>query len=176
MQTMETLTKDEAIKHIIKRCRIMARLDQQDNGVPPPTDAEMEVALEDALNYINSYPPQSDLTVEKVVNDNSYKRYITLVCYGTLKYTFEMMIAYISANLMDVVIDDFPISSRLNEYQSLLQTYSGQLDQRLAAEKADMGVIIKGVERETSLGYMGWNKTSAVADLYIRSMKHVRGV
>lgn len=143
-------TTEEAVQYIIERCRVMARLNEQDNGIRPPSDDEMTIALEDALNYINSFPPQTSLALLSVINNDDERKYITLICYGTLKFTFEQMLAYIKANLMDVVIDEFAISSRLNEYESLLGTYNQLFEQRLQQDKQTMGSIIKGYARETS--------------------------
>lgn len=153
-------SRDEAVKYFIDRCRIMARLNAMDNGIQPPTDEEMALALEDAFNYINTYTPETSFTPEDLLNDDSKKKYVTLYCIGCLKFTFEMLVAYISANLIDVVIDEFPISSRLNEYQSLLSQYEGKLEQKLQQEKPIMGGYITGGKRKTSLDFHIWSSLS----------------
>lgn len=162
-----------AAKEIIERCRTMARLRDMDNGIPPPTDEEMYLALEDALNYINSFPPQTGFTPSELYNNTHAKKHITLVCYGTLWFTFQMLIAYISANLMDVVIDEFPISSRLAEYTQLAEYYHGLLDNKLAQEKQIMGSIIRGYSRQTTLyiSFSGWISKNT-ENRYIRSMRN----
>lgn len=168
-----TLTQQEAAKKIIERCRVMARLNAMDNGIQPPTDEEMYLALEDSINYINNFPPETNIKIEDLFNSSDKSKYLTLVCLGTLKFTFEMLVAYISANLMDVVIDDFPISSRLSEYQNLSSQYGSELEQKLAAQKPIMGSVIRGGARTTKayITFSGWISPNT-ENRYYKAMKN----
>lgn len=105
-----------------------------DMMVPVPTEDELDCALFDALDDINTEPPQTFFSLETVYTstDTRWKR---LLCMGAIYIVLDTMITELTANGLDVQIAEFTVSGKMGELAELRNYYKERFLEQAAKLK-----------------------------------------
>ncbi len=120
----------EKLKKILEEIRgdvdRRTRITQIDNFINPPTVKEVDAAIFDALQDINSFEPMTSFSIEGIHADADGRWYRALTL-GSAKNIVQMLIFDWTAHGMDVDLGDgVALASRLSDYESLRSALSDE--------------------------------------------------
>jgi len=133
------LTIDQAYEQAIKDVKIWCRFDQIDNLLPAPTDEEVKIAINMALDNINSAPPKSSYTLLGTIGNGAW--YTTLM-YGACKNILWTLLVDWTANGIDAQLDSLSLQSKRPDYESLFNMASDQFNALLEKTKQSHGAAM----------------------------------
>lgn len=134
---MATLTLDQAYEKSTRDVKVWCRFDQIDNLLPIPTDEEIKIALNIALDDINVMPPKTSFTLLGTVN--SQDAWYTTLMYGACKNVLWTLLCDWTANGIDAQLDSLSLASKRPDYESLFNLFNDQFNNRLENIKKSYG-------------------------------------
>lgn len=139
---------------IEKRCRFTQIL----SLVEPPETDEIDAAVYDAVDEINSLEPNTSYTLDWI-QENSDPRWMKLVYDGAAYRVIDMLIKDWTANGLDVDLGDgVALASKLGDYNTLRDTLKTSFDENL--EKLKTAALKTSRVRTFSTG-LGLNSLSS---------------
>jgi len=127
---------EEYLKTIRSEVYKRSRFNELDTLIDIPNDDEIDAAIYDSLDDINSTEPASDFTIESIMS-NSDTRWKRLLYLGASKGVVQTLLFDWTAHGIDVDLGDgVAVSSKLPDYQSLFQLLDEQFDKLLDKLKA----------------------------------------
>jgi len=139
--TLDQTLVDEIIKEVEDRYRF----NLIENLLPRPAKLEKRVAVFDAVQEINSYPPQTAHTLEQIMDPNGDPRWIRLIYIGTAKNIVAMLVSDWTSNGLDASIGDLSLESKLDEYRTLQESLNTEFDDRLEKLKETSQRFVRGI-------------------------------
>jgi hypothetical protein len=133
-------TLEQAYDRVTRDVKIWCRFDSIDNLLPKPTDQEIQIAANIAVDDINTTPPLSNVTLLGSVTAND--AYYTTIMYGTCKNILWTLLMDWTANGIDAQLDSLSLESRRPYYEQLFQTANENFTNRLEKLKASLSLRI----------------------------------
>ena len=131
-------TLEQAYARTIKDVVTWCRFDQIDNLLPKPTGEEVRIAINLAVDDINTTPPRTSATLLSSVN--SADAYYTTIMYGACKNVLWTLLVDWTANGVDAQLDSLSLSSRRPDYEALFNLANDEFNRRLERIKASYGL------------------------------------
>lgn len=125
------------------------RFHMVENMLERPTDDEIDCALFDALDDINSAAPTTNFTIDKIC-EMTDKRWKRMLIFGGAKNTVGMLVADWTANGFDAQIEEFNVPSKLSDYSSLWTELTNQFNDMLDKLKKSTQKFAKMATYSTS--------------------------
>lgn len=136
---MQNLTLEQAYNQTIADVKIWCRFSTIDNLLEIPSDPEIKIAINIALDDINSYPPRTSQTVLGAVQNQD--AWYTTLMYGACKNILWTLLCDWTGNGIDAQLDSLSISSRRGDYESLFSNAKEQFESRLERIKKSYGSV-----------------------------------
>ena len=133
------LTVDQAYEQAITDVKIWCRFSQIDNLLPAPSDEEIKIAINMALDNINSAPPRSSFTLLGTIGVGAW--YTTLM-YGACKNILWTLLVDWTANGIDAQLDSLSLQSKRPDYEALFNLASEQFNSSLEKTKQSYGLAM----------------------------------
>lgn len=127
---------------LISEVKQRGRLDELDNLITPPTDAQIANAIKDSLHKINITPPESSIGWGQVIYGD--KRLLPIIYKQALKNIIEMLVIDWTGNGDTIRLEEFEIASKLSEYQSLMGQLDAEIERDLTPFKQSMQLAVRG--------------------------------
>ena len=121
-----TIERQEAFCRAREATKIRFRFKDIHNIITPPTDVEIDAALEDAASYINSYPPITYYDYSFFLSDDALWSPIWYQTAGM--FVLKNILADWTANGYDIAFQEINIPDRKGDYEALLSTEQGSID------------------------------------------------
>ena len=125
------MTLDEIYAAAITELGARFRFDDAQTLITNPTELEKKVAITDALAEINSFPPETAFTLDKIFGDNADPRVQALIYLGTGKNIVQTLLVDWTQNGFSMAVDEFNVEDRLQRYDTLFNTLNTQFNDRL---------------------------------------------
>ncbi|HEC63792.1 MAG TPA: hypothetical protein ENI23_00695 [bacterium] len=163
---VKTLFGDELIACLVSEMDTKYRLICIETVLDrPPDEDEKSAALFDALQDINSAPPQTFFSMENIagsVESNVWSipsdtRWLRLLLLGAARSMAQTLIWDWTANGFIANIDDFEIESKLSDFQALESQLSERFNEILEKLKETSQKFVKGVPDS---GHQNFNPNS----------------
>lgn len=140
------MTKAERLNQIVTEVSTRYRFGEIDGMLPKPRLLEMQAAVLDALQEINSFPPVTTTTLESLFTEDADTRWTVLLYLGTAKNILHTLIFDFTANGFSQQLGEFSVEDRLDQYRSLYDTINQEFTTRLQGFKESVTKIIRRVE------------------------------
>ena len=140
----ETQDKYDAIKDAVYK---RYRFNEVDNMLTAPASLEVEAAIADAVQDINSFPPETTYTFDWIY-EGADPRWRRMLYMGSAKNICELLLTDWTANGFEAQIDDLNVTSKLADYQALYDILDGQWNKKMEGLKGTSQKCIRGVTAE----------------------------
>lgn len=119
------MSEAEAVEYFVEKVEAAVRKANLDVMVPNPSPDEITASIYDILDDINSFAPETHFTLENIANmtDVRWKRLIVL---GAAALCFDVMIAELTANGVDIQVGDFNLPSKLTDISAFRENWYAQ--------------------------------------------------
>lgn len=136
----------DAIKELTARFRFP----DADNLITAPSDLEQQVAIFDAVQEINTLPPETTHTLASIYDEYADPRLKMLLFLGAGKNIITTLVADWTANGYSLALEEFNVEDRLDRYKNLLDLLSQQFTERLTNYKTASQKHIRGAYQGTN--------------------------
>lgn len=136
---MQTLTIEQAYQRTILDVKVWCRFGTIDNLLEIPSDDEIKIAINIALDDINSFPPKTSQTVLGAVQNQD--AWYTTLMYGACKNILWTLLCDWTANGIDAQLDSLSIQSKRPDYEALFSNAKEQFENRLERIKKSYGSV-----------------------------------
>lgn len=149
-----TLYLNDLIAAVVRQ----GRFDRLDTMICPINRDEIIDAIYNALDDINTYPPQTFFSLQDVMSqkDTRWKRILilraTANCIDNLLYQW-------TADGIDVVLGEFQVQDKTSAYQTLFDTMQTKFDDLLTKLKTASQNFSTSRTYDPSLGFGRWGST-----------------
>lgn len=137
-------TTAELLNQILTEVELRHRFKQIDNLITQPTDDELKAAALDALDHINSHPPQTFYSLQDVM-EGADTRWKVLLYLGTARNIARLLTTDWTHNGFSQQIGEFNVESKLGDVKDLYSSLTTELDDRLTALKSTATKTIRHV-------------------------------
>lgn len=135
LKVNDSSTDQQLIEYVAQQVNLRYRFLETETILPAPTPIQIQLSVEDALNEINSKPPQTFYSLRQVLLGND-TRWKSLLIVGTAKEVLKLRVVEWAANGYDSPIEDLPMESKLADYETSLNAIKEDFSERLEALKA----------------------------------------
>jgi len=143
------MTYVEIVDDALEKIELRYRLSKMDNLLEnPPTPEEAEEFIFDALQDINSFPPQTFFTVEQAYDSDATgydPRWKTLLFLGICKYAILQQVIHWTGEGLEGRIDELVAENKRPDYESLLSIITDEFDTKCERLKQTSQKFIRHV-------------------------------
>ncbi len=166
---MPTETQMEELRGQIHK---RTRFPEIESVIEPPENDEIDAAIFDAVDDINSLEPETSHSLDSILemSDTRWKR---LVILGASANVIRMILFDWTANGIDIDLGDgVQLSTKVGEYESLLSNLREEFDDKLEKLKTAALKISKVRTFTTSQGLNRISSFSRRSERYFKSARY----
>lgn len=133
------------IASLVTELNVRYQFDRIDTMLGSPETAQIEAALWDALQDVNSAPPETRVTWEAISSPSFDPRWKRLVLLGAALHVVNELVVIWTSNGFNQTIDDLQIESKVSEYRDLRDLLKSDFDEKLERMKGTTQKFVKSV-------------------------------
>lgn len=167
-----TMSYMDIVDEAFEKIELRYRLSKMDNLLEnPPTIDEAEEFIFDALQDINSFPPQTFFTIEQVYDQDASgydPRWKTLLFLAICKYAILQQVVHWTGEGLEGQIDELVAENRRSDYESLLSFITEEFDKKCERLKATSQKFIRHVKgKDIDSTVLSGGRTSQIGTVWI---------
>lgn len=136
---------EELVNAILSEVQTRYRLLASNNLRPSLTVDEIGVALYDAIDTLNNYPPATQFTIDQLFAVNADPRFRGVFYVCVAQKLLNTLVWDWTANGFSQKFNNFSIENKLEDYQKLLAVMTEQIEAQLKNLKAGTQKFLKRV-------------------------------